>query len=74
MHGQSVTMDFHNKADGQERRIATYVLENFRQTSDFEVRVNLLEALVAEEVKLIRIIDVDLFDATRAVRSHDICL
>lgn len=38
MYGQSLTMDFHNKADGQERRIATYVLENFRQTSSFEVR------------------------------------
>lgn len=37
---QSQTMDFHNKADGHERRIATYVVENFRPLPDLEVRKN----------------------------------
>jgi beta-mannosidase len=34
---QSQMMDFHNKADGHERRIATYVVENFRPLPDLEV-------------------------------------
>ncbi|KAJ5778752.1 Glycoside hydrolase family 2 immunoglobulin-like beta-sandwich [Penicillium odoratum] len=29
-HPQSQVMDFHNKADGHERRLATYLVENFR--------------------------------------------
>lgn len=37
MHPQSHTLDFHNKADGHERRLATYVVENFRLTNDLEV-------------------------------------
>jgi len=39
LYVQSRSLDFHNKADGHERRIATYVLENFRNASDLEVRV-----------------------------------
>lgn len=31
---QSSTMDFHNKADGHERRIALYLVENFRYAPD----------------------------------------
>jgi beta-mannosidase len=31
---QSSTIDFHNKADGQERRIALYLVENFRYAPD----------------------------------------
>ncbi|KAM0217588.1 hypothetical protein ACHAQD_007331 [Fusarium lateritium] len=31
---QSHVLDFHNKADGHERRIGAYVLENFRNSSD----------------------------------------
>jgi len=31
-------VDFHNKAAGHERRIATYMVENFRTVEDFEVR------------------------------------
>ena len=43
LYAQSRTMDFHNKADGHERRIATYVLENFRNASDLPVsRMNVL--------------------------------
>ena len=34
---QSQTMDFHNKADGHERRLATYLVENFRPREDLEV-------------------------------------
>lgn len=37
MFSQSRTMDFHNKADGHERRIATYLIENFRLSSNLEV-------------------------------------
>lgn len=33
----SRTLDFHNKADGHERRIATYLVENFRTTTDLAV-------------------------------------
>jgi beta-mannosidase len=32
--GQSSTVDFHNKADGHERRIALYLVENFRYAPD----------------------------------------
>jgi beta-mannosidase len=34
---QSNTLDFHNKADGHERRIATYLVENFRTVTSLEV-------------------------------------
>lgn len=34
---QSHMLDFHNKADGHERRIATYLVENFRTKTDLEV-------------------------------------
>jgi beta-mannosidase len=37
MYPQSRTLDFHNKADGHERRIATYVVENFRIDPTLEV-------------------------------------
>lgn len=37
MYPQSHTMDFHNKADGHERRIATYMVENFRISTELEV-------------------------------------
>jgi beta-mannosidase len=37
-YSQSLTMDFHNKADGHERRLATYVHENFKaNSSDLKV-------------------------------------
>ena len=35
---QSRLLDFHNKAAGHERRMATYLMENFRIVSDLEVR------------------------------------
>lgn len=40
MYSQSLTMDFHNKADFHERRLATYVFENF-QISSLDFKVNL---------------------------------
>lgn len=35
---QSHVLDFHNKADGHERRLATYLVENLRMATDLEVR------------------------------------
>jgi hypothetical protein len=40
LHASSRTLDFHNKADGHERRIATYVAENFRLSGNLEVLRN----------------------------------
>ena len=37
MYPQSLVLDFHNKADGHERRIAAYLVENFRATTGFQV-------------------------------------
>jgi beta-mannosidase len=37
MYPQSLTMDFHNKARDHERRLGTYILENFRIKSDLQV-------------------------------------
>jgi beta-mannosidase len=34
---QSHVIDFHNKADGHERRLATYLVENLRTATDLEV-------------------------------------
>jgi hypothetical protein len=36
---QSHVLDFHNKADGHERRIATYLVENLRTATDLEVSI-----------------------------------
>lgn len=36
-HPQSHIFDFHNKAAGHERRIATYLAENVRMATDLEV-------------------------------------
>jgi hypothetical protein len=37
LYPQSHILDFHNKADGHERRIATYLVENLRSKTDLEV-------------------------------------
>lgn len=34
---QSQVIDFHNKAEGHERRLATYLVENLRMATDLEV-------------------------------------
>lgn len=39
---QSHIMDFHNKAAGHERRIATYVEENLRTSTDLEVALTMI--------------------------------
>jgi beta-mannosidase len=37
LYPQSQTLDFHNKADGHERLIATYLVENFRTSTSLKV-------------------------------------
>lgn len=37
LYPQSHVLDFHNKADGRERRLATYQVENLRTATDLEV-------------------------------------
>ncbi|PVH74871.1 glycoside hydrolase family 2 protein [Cadophora sp. DSE1049] len=48
MYPQSHTLDFHNKADGHERRIATYLVENFRTTTNFEAYIHLTQLAQSE--------------------------
>lgn len=43
LYPQSHTLDFHNKADGHERRIATYMVENFRTRTDLEGFIHLTQ-------------------------------
>ncbi|KAF2484262.1 putative beta-mannosidase [Neohortaea acidophila] len=45
---QSQIIDFHNKADGHERRIATYLVENFRLQTDFKKYIHLTQLSQAE--------------------------
>lgn len=37
LYPQSHVIDFHNKADGHERRLATYLVENLRMANDLPV-------------------------------------
>lgn len=48
MYPQSHMIDFHNKADGHERRIATYLVENFRTNTDLEAYIHLTQLSQAE--------------------------
>lgn len=48
MYPQSRTLDFHNKARGHERRIATYQVENFRTTINFEAYIHLTQLAQSE--------------------------
>ncbi|KAF2843698.1 glycoside hydrolase family 2 protein [Patellaria atrata CBS 101060] len=48
LYPQSHVIDFHNKADGHERRIATYLVENFRTTTDLEGFIHLTQLSQAE--------------------------
>ncbi|CAI7613801.1 Glycoside hydrolase family 2 immunoglobulin-like beta-sandwich [Penicillium manginii] len=45
---QSQVMDFHNKADGHERRLATYLVENLRTATDLETYIHLTQVVQAE--------------------------
>ncbi|KAK3661383.1 hypothetical protein LTR22_007590 [Elasticomyces elasticus] len=48
LYPQSHMIDFHNKADGHERRIATYLVENFRTRTDLEGFILLTQLSQAE--------------------------
>ncbi|KAH7406878.1 glycoside hydrolase superfamily [Phaeosphaeria sp. MPI-PUGE-AT-0046c] len=48
LYPQSHMLDFHNKADGHERRIATYLVENFRTRTDLESFIHLTQLSQAE--------------------------
>ncbi|KAI4656996.1 uncharacterized protein J4E79_007611 [Alternaria viburni] len=48
LYPQSHMLDFHNKADGHERRIATYLVENFRTKTDLESFIHLTQLSQAE--------------------------
>ncbi|KAK1045939.1 hypothetical protein LTR12_015424 [Friedmanniomyces endolithicus] len=48
LYPQSHMIDFHNKADGHERRIATYLVENFRTQTDLAKFIHLTQLSQAE--------------------------
>lgn len=48
LYPQSHMIDFHNKADGHERRIATYLVENFKTETDLEKFIHLTQLSQAE--------------------------
>jgi beta-mannosidase len=48
LYPQSHTLDFHNKADGHERRIATYLVENLRTRTDLEGFIHLTQIVQGE--------------------------
>ena len=48
LYPQSHMIDFHNKADGHERRIATYLVENFRTHTGLEEYVHLTQLSQSE--------------------------
>ncbi|OAQ81177.1 beta-mannosidase [Purpureocillium lilacinum] len=48
LYPQSHTLDFHNKADGHERRIATYLVENFRPPTDLQSHIYLTQLSQSE--------------------------
>ncbi|EHY61208.1 hypothetical protein HRR83_000968 [Exophiala dermatitidis] len=45
---QSHVLDFHNKADGHERRIATYLVENVRTATKLEAYIHLTQLIQCE--------------------------
>lgn len=50
LYAQSHVLDFHNKADGHERRIATYLVENVRTAApnDLETHIYLTQLIQCE--------------------------
>ena len=48
LYPQSQVIDFHNKADGHERRIATYLVENVRMATELEAYIHLTQLIQAE--------------------------
>lgn len=66
---QSHILDFHNKATGHERRIATYLAENVRIATDLEVgqsHTQLHNQHPFNET------DIHLPNPIRPIRSHDL--
>ncbi|KAJ5180934.1 Glycoside hydrolase family 2 immunoglobulin-like beta-sandwich [Penicillium capsulatum] len=48
MYPQSHVIDFHNKADGHERRLATYLVENLRMSNDLPTHIYQTQVVQAE--------------------------
>jgi beta-mannosidase len=48
LYPQSHVLDFHNKADGHERRIATYLVENVRTNPALESYIHLTQLIQCE--------------------------
>lgn len=48
LYPQSHVLDFHNKADGHERRIATYLVENVRTATSLKAYIHLTQLIQAE--------------------------
>ncbi|KAK7890749.1 hypothetical protein LTR67_007958 [Exophiala xenobiotica] len=48
LYPQSHVLDFHNKADGHERRIATYLVENVRTATNLEAYIHLTQLIQCE--------------------------
>jgi beta-mannosidase len=48
LYPQSRLMDFHNKAAGHERRLATYLVENVRTVTDIEPYIHLTQLIQSE--------------------------
>ena len=48
LYPQSHVLDFHNKADGHERRIATYLVENVRTATKLEDYIHLTQLVQCE--------------------------
>lgn len=48
LYPQSHVIDFHNKADGHERRIATYLVENVRTATQLEAYIHLTQLIQCE--------------------------
>ncbi|KGO48230.1 Glycoside hydrolase, family 2, N-terminal [Penicillium expansum] len=48
MFPQSHVIDFHNKADGHERRLATYLVENLRTATELDTYIYLTQVVQAE--------------------------
>ena len=48
LYPQSQVIDFHNKAAGHERRLATYIVENFRLQTDLKAFIHLTQLVQSE--------------------------
>lgn len=73
MYSQSLTMDFHNKANDHERRLATYVLENFR-ISSLDFKVNFQTILCLQIETDCEIIVLGLLNAASSIRGDALCV